>query len=67
LCLFIHQCLNEYIKQETKTALDVTKRSWDGVADGAKDTVVDTWNNLVHMMEDPKGVAKTICNEIKYS
>ncbi|WP_430488071.1 hypothetical protein [Priestia flexa] len=65
--------------------LDVTKRSWDGVAGGATDADVDTWNDLVHMVQhpvetaesigegvkavwdDPKGVAKTIGNEIKDS
>ncbi|MGP6148724.1 T7SS effector LXG polymorphic toxin [Priestia flexa] len=75
----------ENIKQGTKTALDVTKRSWDGVAGGATDAGVDTWNDLVHMVQhpvetaesigegvkavwdDPKGVAKTIGNEIKDS
>ncbi|MDT2047719.1 hypothetical protein [Priestia flexa] len=50
----------ENIKQGTKTALDVTKRSWDGVAGGATDAVVDTWNDLVHMVEDPKGTLQSI-------
>ncbi|SCC51327.1 MULTISPECIES: hypothetical protein [Priestia] len=38
----------------------VTKRSWDGVAGGATDAVVDTWNDLVHMVEDPKGTLQSI-------
>ncbi|NEU34903.1 hypothetical protein GN156_30045, partial [bacterium LRH843] len=49
---------SENIKQGTKTALDVTQRSWGGVAGGATDAVVDTWNDLVHMVQHPVETAE---------
>ncbi|SCC51341.1 MULTISPECIES: T7SS effector LXG polymorphic toxin [Priestia] len=55
----------ENIKQGTKTALDVTKRSWDGVAGGATDAVVDTWNDLVHMVQHPVETAESIGEGVK--